>query len=86
MEMGRDLREVLAEGEKDGGDILRKLLELPGLVASMSEHMACRVLHISGRDADLSDNSRRGQARYIRSARQDDNYGASNIVLPCPGS
>ncbi len=23
---------------------------------------------------------------YIRSAKQDDNYGASNIVLPCPGS
>ncbi len=22
----------------------------------------------------------------IRSAKQDDNYGASNIVLPCPGS
>jgi hypothetical protein len=24
-------------------------------------------------------------ARSIRSAKQDDNYGASNIVLPCPG-
>jgi hypothetical protein len=24
--------------------------------------------------------------RNIRSAKQDDNYGASNIVLPCPGS
>jgi hypothetical protein len=23
---------------------------------------------------------------FIRSAKQDDNYGASNIVLPCPGS
>jgi hypothetical protein len=23
---------------------------------------------------------------YIRSAKQDDNYGASNIVLPCPSS
>jgi hypothetical protein len=22
---------------------------------------------------------------YIRSAKQDDNYWASNIVLPCPG-
>ncbi len=22
----------------------------------------------------------------IRSAKRDDNYGASNIVLPCPGS
>jgi hypothetical protein len=24
--------------------------------------------------------------KNIRSAKQDDNYGASNIVLPCPGS
>jgi hypothetical protein len=24
--------------------------------------------------------------RCIRSAKQDDKYGASNIVLPCPGS
>jgi hypothetical protein len=23
---------------------------------------------------------------YIRSAKEDDNYGASNIVLPCPHS
>ncbi len=23
---------------------------------------------------------------YIRSAKQDDIYGASNIILPCPGS
>ncbi len=23
---------------------------------------------------------------HIRSAKQEDNYGASNIVLPCPGS
>ena len=23
---------------------------------------------------------------HIRSAKQDDNYGASNIILPCPGS
>ncbi len=22
----------------------------------------------------------------IRSAKRDDNYGASNIILPCPGS
>ncbi len=24
--------------------------------------------------------------RLIRSAKQDDIYGASNIILPCPGS
>jgi hypothetical protein len=23
--------------------------------------------------------------KYIRSAKQDDNYEASNIILPCPG-
>ncbi len=28
----------------------------------------------------------RFQLWYIRSAKQDDIYGASNIVLPCPGS
>jgi hypothetical protein len=27
-----------------------------------------------------------GYAKGIRSAKQDDIYGASNIVLPCPGS
>ena len=26
------------------------------------------------------------QAHFIRSAKQDDIYWASNIVLPCPGS
>ncbi len=26
-----------------------------------------------------------GQPRCIRSAKRDDNYGASNIILPCPG-
>jgi hypothetical protein len=26
------------------------------------------------------------ETMYIRSAKQDDIYGASNIVLPCPGS
>ncbi len=63
VKMGRDLREVLAEGEKDGEDILWKLLKLPGLVASMSECMACRVLHIPGRAANFSDNSHNGGAR-----------------------
>ncbi len=27
-----------------------------------------------------------GILENIRSAKQDDDYGASNIVLPCPGS
>ncbi len=46
-EMGRDLHKVLAEGEIDGEDILQKLLKLLVLMASMSEHMACGVLHVS---------------------------------------
>jgi hypothetical protein len=49
VEMGRDLWAVLAAGESDGRDILQKLLKLPGLVAPMSEHMACGVLHVPGR-------------------------------------
>ncbi len=60
VEMGRDLREELAEGEKDGWDILQNFLKLLDLVASMSERMACGVLHISGRAANLSNNSHRG--------------------------
>ena len=53
VEMGRDLREVLTEGKGDGGDILRKLLNLPGIVAPMSEHMACGVLHVPGRSTEV---------------------------------
>ena len=53
VEMARDSREVLSTGEGDGGDILRKLLKLPRLVASMPEHMACRVLHLPGRTSSF---------------------------------
>jgi len=53
--MGRDLWAVLAMGEADGGDILRKLPKLPGLVAPMSERVACGVLHIPGRASDIPD-------------------------------
>jgi len=55
VEMGRDLWAVLAMGEADGGDILRKLPKLPGLVAPMSERVACGVLHIPGRASDIPD-------------------------------
>jgi hypothetical protein len=61
VEMGRDLREVLLKGEGDGGDILRKLLQLPRLVAPMSERMACGVLHVPGRAAEVPHNSHRGR-------------------------
>jgi hypothetical protein len=62
MEMERDLREVLSEGESDGGLILRKLLKLPGLMASMSANMACEVLHLSGRTPHISNNDHRRRA------------------------
>jgi hypothetical protein len=61
VELRRDLREVLSEGEKDGGDILQKLLKLPGLVASTLQHMACRVLHVPGRTTLLPDDSHIGR-------------------------
>jgi hypothetical protein len=63
MEMGRDLWAVLTMGEADGGDILRKLFKLPGLVAPMSEHMACVVLHVLGRASDIPNGGNRRQAR-----------------------
>ncbi len=40
-------------------------------------------------DYDGKDDNSGGRGipdRHIRSAKQDDNYGSSNIVLPCPGS
>jgi hypothetical protein len=48
VERGRELREVLAAGETDGRDILRTLLKLLGVVAPMSERMACGMLHVPG--------------------------------------
>jgi len=61
VEMGRDLHEVLAEGKGDGGDILRKLLNLPRIVAPMSEHMACGVLHVPGRSTEVPHDVHRGR-------------------------
>ena len=60
VEMGRDLREVLLKGEGNGGDILRKLLKLPELVAPMLEHMACGVLHVPGRSSKVPHGIHRG--------------------------
>jgi hypothetical protein len=36
--------------------------------------------------ADTTDADADEDVDVIRSAKQDDNYGASNIVLPCPDS
>ncbi len=35
---------------------------------------------------DMKDSYLNTPMKSIRSAKQDDNYGASNIVMPCPGS
>ena len=63
VEMGRNLREVLTTGQGDGGDILRKLLTLPGLVASLPERMACGVLHLPGDIPPLPNGRNRGQTQ-----------------------
>ena len=46
VEMGRDLRALLETSEADAGNLLRKLLLLPKRLATLSEHVACGVLHI----------------------------------------
>jgi hypothetical protein len=61
--MGRDLREVLVASETNERDILWKLLKLPGLVASMSERMACGVLHILGAAPSIPNVVNQGRAR-----------------------
>jgi hypothetical protein len=55
VEMGRDLCKVLLTGEGNGRDLLRKLLKLPGLMAPMSECMACGVLHVPWATSNISD-------------------------------
>ncbi len=62
-EMGRNLRKVLATGESDGRDDLRKLQKLPGLVAPMSDHMACGVLHVPWTAPCVSNVGGQGRAR-----------------------
>jgi hypothetical protein len=61
VEIGRDLREELLKGECDGGDALRKLLKLPRTVPPMSERVACGVLHVPGRPAEVPRGSNRGR-------------------------
>ncbi len=62
VEMGRDSREMLAEGKGNGGDILRKLLKLPKTVAHLPERMACRMLHVPGRPDKVTNSSNRGRS------------------------
>ncbi len=37
---------MLETGEGDAGDILQKLLKLPGRMGSLSQRVACGVLHV----------------------------------------
>jgi hypothetical protein len=61
VEIGRDLQEVLATSEADAGDLLRKLLDLPRRVASLSQRVACGVLHVPRTDAFVSDGGDQGR-------------------------
>ncbi len=46
VEMGRDLQSLLETSEADVRNLLRKLLLLPKRLATLSERMACGMLHI----------------------------------------
>ena len=59
MELGRDLRSVLASREEDARDLLRKLLQLPARLAPMSERVARRVLHMPGTGRFSNDGNHR---------------------------
>ena len=47
-ELDRQLHQVLSSGKDDGEDILRKLLQTSRQVASVSEHVARRMLRMLG--------------------------------------
>jgi hypothetical protein len=61
VELGRTLKELLETREVDAGDLLRKLLKLPGQVGSLL-HFACGVLHIPLTDASIPYVHDQGQA------------------------
>ncbi len=61
VEMGRELCRMLENGEEDVQDLFWKLLKIPGRVAPLSQSMACRVLHVPWRDANLPHNGNQGQ-------------------------
>jgi hypothetical protein len=59
-EMGRELRRMLEDSEEDARNLLQKLLKLPGSVAPLSQHVACGVLYVPWRDADLPHDGNQG--------------------------
>jgi hypothetical protein len=54
---------------------------LPKVLSVVTKAAICIPVVVS-----LSELLPSASVAYIRSAKQDDNYGASNIILPCPGS
>jgi hypothetical protein len=63
VEMGRDLRALLDMSEANAGNLLWKLLLLPKRLAAVSEHVACRVLHIPWTgDHQVSDGDDEGRS------------------------
>ena len=57
VELGGTLRELLETSEEDAMNLLQKLLGLPGRVASLSQRVACGVLHVPWSDANVPDAS-----------------------------
>ena len=55
VELGGTLWGLLETREKDAENLLRILLGLPGRVASLSQQVACGVLHVLWSDAKILD-------------------------------
>ena len=55
VKLGGTLRELLETSEEDAMNLLQKLLGLPGRVASLSQRVACGVLHVLRSDANIPD-------------------------------
>jgi hypothetical protein len=53
VELGGTLRGLLETCEEDAGNLLRTLLKLPERVASLSQRVACGVLHIPWSDTNI---------------------------------
>ncbi len=53
VELGRSLQGLLKTCEEDAGNLLQKLLKLPGRVASLLQCVACGVLHVPWSDANI---------------------------------
>ena len=62
VELGGRLREVLSSGEKDGGDILRKLLRTSRRITGLSKRVARGVLRMPG-EGTVSNEGTRGLSR-----------------------